>query len=263
MFRRVASRWLVTGRGVYTSARSFALRRGTCVRQTAEDTDTMTAKTDLLETRFHLNMSRISGLVALLASHDALKSTTVFGSSGLARADILRSIVVFLHATFEVALRGHLSNPSRSLSFYSRTDLEKALKFSGIDATPFRFLYPPLTQMAKRRKRIVHEADLLQGESHEWGIADDWQLIMWLLAVPEFYYQLRISLDAANAVERTMHERLRIAMASHVTFGKQLMAFPAVSRELRSQALLEISVTLDSIVSTLHLDPRAFVSDGV
>jgi hypothetical protein len=222
----------------------------------------MSAKADLLETRFRLNMSRISGLVRLLSSHEALKPSAVFGTSSGARADILRSIVVFLHTTFEVALRSHLPKPNRSLSFYSRTDLDKALKLSGIDAPPFRFLYPPLTQLAKRRQRIVHEADLSGNEPNDWSIADDWQLIMWLLAVPTFYYQLRISLHAASMVERPMYEKLRAAMANHVAFGKQLLAFPAVSRELRLQALQETVVTLESIISTLHLDPRAFTADS-
>ena len=154
------------------------------------------------------------------------------------------------------------SKPSPSLSFSARTDLDKALKLSGIDATPFRFLYPPLTQMAKRRKRIVHEADLLHGEPDEWSIADDWQLIMWLLAVPAFYYQLRISLRAANTVEQAMYEKLRTAMTSHVAFGKQLLAFPDVPPELRIQALQEMVVTLESIISTLHLDPHALITDG-
>jgi len=216
----------------------------------------MTAKADLLGTRFRLNMNRISGLVQLIFSHEALKPTTVFGKSTGARADILRSIVVFLHATFEVALRSHIPKPGRKLSFSAQTDLDKALKFSGIDAMPFRFLYPPLTQMAKRRHQIVHEADLLHGEPHEWTISDDWQLIMWLLAVSAFYYQLRISLHAANAVEQAMYGKLRTAMASHVAFGEQLLAFPAVPPELWLQALQEIAVTLETIVSTLHLEPH-------
>jgi hypothetical protein len=221
----------------------------------------MSTKADLLETQFRLNMNRINGLVQLLFSHDALKPTTVFGSSSGARADILRSIVVFLHATFEVALRSHIPKPGRSLSFYSRADFDKALKLSGIDATPFRFLYPTLTQMAKRRQRIVHGADLLHGEPYEWSIADDWQLIMWLLAVPTFYYQLRISLRAANTVERAKYRNLRTAMASHVAFGKQLLAFPTVPRDLRLQALHETVVTLESIMSMLSLDPRTFTAD--
>src|SRR6266700_3394914 len=100
----------------------------------------MTAKADILETRFLLNMNSISGLVQLLSSHEALKPTTVFGSSSGARADILRSIVVFLHATFEVALRSHVPKPGCKLTFSARTDLDKALKLNGIDALPFRFL---------------------------------------------------------------------------------------------------------------------------
>lgn len=217
----------------------------------------MTAKADLLGIRFRLNMSRINEMVRLFFTHDDLKQTKVFGNSSGARADVLRAIVVFLHATFEVALRSHVPKPSRSLSFYSRTDLDKALKFSGIDPAPFRFLYPPLTQMAKRRQRIVHEADLLHGDPHEWTIADDWQLIMWLLAVPAFYYQLRISLCAADVIERTMYERLCKAMTNHVMFGKQLLAFPSVAPELRVKALQETLATLESISSLLRLDPHS------
>ena len=222
----------------------------------------MTAKADLLQTRFHLNMNRINGLVQLLFSHDPLKSTAVFGNSSGARADILRAIVVFLHATFEVALRSHIPESHRKLGFSSRTDLDKALRLSGIDATPFRFLYPPLTQMAKRRNRIVHEADLLHGEPDEWGFADDWQLIMWLMAVNAFYYQLRISLCTANMVERTMFGKLRAAMTSHVAFGKQVIALPEVPRDLGIQALQDMVVTLEGTISTLNLDPRARTTDS-
>ena len=161
-----------------------------------------------------------------------MKQEKLFGDSEGARADILRAIVVFLHATFEVVLRSHIPKPNRSLSFYSRTDLEKALKLSGVDAKPFNVLFPPLTQMAKRRKRIVHEADLSDGVAHRWGLADDWQLIMWLLAVPAFHYQLLMSLHSANVVECAMYEKLRASMLSHVKFGNQLATFQNVSPEL-------------------------------
>jgi hypothetical protein len=210
-------------------------------------------------------MRRISGLVRLVSSSDTLetlKPATAFGNSEGARADILRSIVVFLHATFEVVLRSQVPKPNRRLSFYSRADLEKALKLSGIDAEPFRPLFPPLTQMAKRRKRIVHDADLSHGVVHTWTVADDWQLTMWMLAVPAFYYRLRMSLQAASAVERAMHERLRTAMASHVNFGKQLLALPLVSPELQVQAYLELVPTLEGIVATLHLDANDFAAEG-
>ena len=65
----------------------------------------MNTHNDLLGARFHLNMSRINGLVKLICSDiDPLRATKPFQSDG-ARADILRTIVVFLHATFEDILR--------------------------------------------------------------------------------------------------------------------------------------------------------------
>jgi hypothetical protein len=199
-------------------------------------------------------------MVELLSSHDTLKPTKVFGISSGARADILRAMVVFLHATFEVALRSLIPKLRGRWNFYSSNDLDRALRFCGIDATPFRCVYPTLTQLAKRRQRIVHNADFLRGQPHEWSIADDWSLIMWLIAVPAFYYQLRISLRAATEVERAMPGNLRTAMARHVAFGKQMLALPAVPRKLRLEALQEIVVTLKSISSTLQLDPRALIS---
>ena len=214
----------------------------------------MTTKDELLKTRFLLNMGRINGLVRLLYSNEALKPAGLFQSEGV-RADILRSIVVFLHATFEVVLRSRIPKPNKSLSFYSRTDLDKALTLSGIDAKPFAPLYAPLTQMAKRRKRIVHEADFsgrTDVVSEAWGVADDWQLIMWFMTVEAFYYQLRISVNAASVIERTRFERLGKAMRSHVDFGNQLLAFPKVPPELQREALQKFVVTLKSIVATLN-----------
>src|SRR4051812_17903972 len=104
----------------------------------------MSTHDNLLKARFHMNMGRINSLIKLIFSDfDQLKPTGQFQSDGV-RADILRSIVVFLHATFEDALHSHLSK-TKNLSFYSRTDIEKALKKSGIDTKPFQPLYPPLT----------------------------------------------------------------------------------------------------------------------
>ncbi len=159
----------------------------------------MVGNDDQLAKRFRGNMDRINRLVQLLFSSDLLKKPSVFGPSTGPRADLLRAIVVFLHANFEVAFRCRLPRTAGNLSFYSRQDFDKALKRIGVDVAPFRPLYPPLTQMAKRRKEIVHDADLGgDNEPHGWSIADDWQLIMWLMAVPAFYYQLRISLGLAN-----------------------------------------------------------------
>jgi hypothetical protein len=145
----------------------------------------MTAKSTLLETRFMLNMSRINGLMQLQYANFKPKPTHLFLGEEGPRADIFRAIIVFLHATFEVLLRSHMPTSNRNVNFYSRADLEKALKRSTIDSTPFKPLYPPLVQMAKRRTRIVHDADLSNRSAticDPWKAADEWQLGMWFMA---------------------------------------------------------------------------------
>jgi len=65
----------------------------------------MDTHNDLVSARFRLNMDRINGLVKLVFSDiDPLRATGLFQIDG-AKGDILRSIVVFLHATFEDLLR--------------------------------------------------------------------------------------------------------------------------------------------------------------
>jgi len=65
----------------------------------------MSIPDDLLKSRFYLNMNRITGLVKLIHSDiDSLKPLAPLQSEGVS-ADILRTIVVFLHATFEDVLR--------------------------------------------------------------------------------------------------------------------------------------------------------------
>jgi len=143
-----------------------------------------------MSTRFTLNMERIHGLVKLICSDIALLKPTGLWRSEGQRADILRAIVVFLHATFEDVLRSRSGPKGKKLNFYSGADINKALKQWGLDPTPFKSLYPPLTQMAKRRKRIVHDADLSKKTDSApgiWMIADDWQLIMWICAVRHFF----------------------------------------------------------------------------
>lgn len=162
----------------------------------------MSIRSDLLKARFHLNMGRINGLVTLIFT-DPLRQKRLFQSDGV-RADILRAIVVFLHATFEDILRSHLPKQNRKLTISSGAMLAKALTLSGIDAKPFKRLFPPLIQMAKRRHRIVHNADLKNRTdtvSEIWGVVDEWQLIMWLLAVMAFYYQLRTAVNGGSVAE--------------------------------------------------------------
>jgi len=216
----------------------------------------MSHRDDLLKARFLTNMGRINGLVRLVNSNDSLKPIRSFQSEGV-KADLLRSIVVFLHATFEVVLRSHIPNQRNTLTFYAGNDIDKVLKKSNIDPQPFQSLYPPLTQLAKRRKQIVHEADLPQRTAtvaEAWGVVDDWQLPMWLMAVAAFYYQMRISTKVASLAEQRIYRKHKQAMASHVEFANQLLAFPKVLPELQVEALQKIVVTLRGIAATLTSD---------
>lgn len=224
----------------------------------------MTSRSELLEARFLTNMSRINGLVRLLNSSDSLKPTKLFQSEGV-RADLFRAVIVFLHATFEVLMRGHIPNQKSTVTFYSARDIDKALKQSAIDPEPFQPLYPPLIQLAKRRKQVVHEADLSKRTdtvAGAWGVVDEWQLPMWLMAVPAFYYQLRKSTHVASPAERTMYKAIRKAMASHVDFGNQLFAFPKALPELQLEALQRIVVTLEGIAATLTVDANKLELDS-
>ena len=121
--------------------------------------------------RFNVNMARIAGLMSLALSGD--RQPNSFMQYEGVKADIFRFIVVFLHATVEDLVRTQLPH-NRSFSFQSGTDIDKALKHAGFDSSSLRPFYRPLTAMARRRNRIVHEADLASLTStvvEPWSIA--------------------------------------------------------------------------------------------
>ena len=194
-------------------------------------------------------MSRIKMVVdAAMAGSETTWLLEYTGSQG----ELRRAIVVFLHATFEVALRG-LSNARKEFTFSGKSDLDKALKRSGVDPTQFAHLYPPVIQMARRRNRIVHRADLRDDSTiaDDWNVADEWQLMLWLMAVPAFYHKLRIERGVASAKEAEKYNRTLLAMEHHRTFAKQMLAFPSLAEHLRIQGLQEISATLQTMVASL------------
>ena len=202
-------------------------------------------------------MERIHGLVKLIFSEvDVLQPTGIFRSEGL-RSDILRTIVVFLHAAFEEMLRSSAPRENRNWNFYSGVDIDKVLRRIRLDSEPFRPLYPPLVQMAKRRKRIVHEADLSKKTDslpEPWTHVDDWQLIMWLLSVPAFYSLLCTSLDPKDAAARQKYEKIKKAMDRHVEFGWEFVAFSkAPPSELPGllNSLLKLMDSLKSVATFL------------
>jgi hypothetical protein len=201
------------------------------------------SKDELLKLRFELNMARVATLVELAQAKTAEAKKPLFDREG-APAETLRAVIVFLHATFEVALRSYQPKDGKSFTFSDTSDLDKALTRIGTDPAPFKSLYPPLGQMAKRRHCIVHHADLptpTATVSEEWSITHEWQLMMWLIAVPAFYYKMRIALGVASDDDRKKLDRHETAIEAHVEFGYKIINFSKLPAEEHIRALQEIA----------------------
>ena len=205
-------------------------------------------------TRFNLNMARVAGLMKLATSSDGELRLTGFMTYDGVGADIFRLIVVFLHATVEDLVRSQLP-AKRQFSFQSGTDIDKALRRAGFDSSSLKPLYRPLTSMAKRRNRIVHEADWASSSStiaESWGVEDLWQLIQWNLAVIAFYYQMLIVLTEPSQIFIERYNNARKAMDENVKFANQLISFPKESLELQLRALEDMHESLCSMLSLLR-----------
>ena len=164
----------------------------------------------------------------------------------------MRSTTVFLHAAFEDLVRS-LSDRRTSWSFHSRTDLEKRLKHAGIEPTAFESLYPPLTQLAKRRHRIVHHADLTPStiQIAPWTITDYWQLSMWNLAVICFYYRLLMHFEPANHSIQHSHDRIMTAMSANVEFAHRMLDLAKAPAKSRIEAFKRMGDALGTVTKVL------------
>jgi hypothetical protein len=144
-------------------------------------------------------------------------------------------------------------------SINSCADVDKLLQQSGLEARPFRRLYPPLNQMMKRRHRIVHEGDLAGATarvSEAWGIADTLQLTIWLLAVPAFHSLLCMSIDPTDELQRWSHGRLMRAIDGIVDFSKRLLDVPEAPPELQFEAWRKVSRSLKAVSAILKSKPK-------
>jgi hypothetical protein len=169
-------------------------------------------------------------------------------------ADIFRLIVVFLHAAVEDLVRSQLPR-NKNFSFQSGSDIDKVLKHAGYDSSSLKPLYRPLTAMAKRRNRIVHEADLASHSStvvEPWSVADVWQMLHWNLAVLAFYYQMLIVLTEPRQVFVDKYNNARKAMDENIKLARQMMNVPTGSLELQKKALNDMSKSLESMMSLLR-----------
>jgi hypothetical protein len=181
----------------------------------------------LVSRRFNHNLARVSGIVSVVVFSDSAR----LGAIGFCQrtgpsADILRACVVYLHAAFEDMLREYANPRKGPINLYSRADIEKVLRYRGISSKPFMWLFPALTQMAKRRKRLVHDADLPSRKYTavpDWSIADEWQLILWTIAVPAFFALLQVHLRSDDEQHRSTYERLKAGIEEVYRLGKALV----------------------------------------
>jgi hypothetical protein len=109
--------------------------------------------------RFLASMGRLAAITRFINSGVPGLDQTGFVRSEGVRADLLRAVVVFLHASIEDFVRSHLRKPNKNISFTSNSDIMRALNRIKVQPALFTDLFPPLTQLTKRRHQIVHRAD--------------------------------------------------------------------------------------------------------
>jgi hypothetical protein len=216
---------------------------GTSNRTLDEGERTLVNSADqLMSARFQANMNRINGLISLVQYDIVLPQPAGFAERTGPRADILRAAIVFLHATFEDLLRSVADPKKRRINFYSGSDISKAIRYRKLNTRRFQELYPPLIQMARRRHRVVHEADLPTKVSLEpaiWQIQDEWQLLTWATVVPAFYSLLLSELYPVEAIFGEIYRKLRQAIDEIVSLGHALSAAGNAESLVQIKPLME------------------------
>jgi hypothetical protein len=202
---------------------------------------------DDLAQKYAAAIKPVNRLVRFLEGNEDLKQKFLFKTHE-ERADVLRYVVLRLYGAVEAILQ-HCTGKNSPIECSSRSALEKMLVRSKIDPAPFRELYGPLVQLSRRRHRIAHKDG---SAANEWEVADDWQIIMWLLAVGAFYCRLRMSLNIATTADEEHYARDLKAMRTHIDVAKQMIAFPKVNPESRIEALQAMKSALDSTAAVLR-----------
>lgn len=204
-----------------------------------------------MQDRFSLNMRRITGLILLAFKDERERNPKAFLTATKASADLFRLIVVFLHAAVEDQVRSIVPK-GKGFLFYAGSDIDKAIKRAGLDPAPLTELYKPLSQLAKRRGRIVHEADFesrLDTAVSDWGVTDFWLLTHWLIATIAFNYRLLELCVGAHDVFRQKYANALSAMEKHREFGMALTGVPANGTpEEQRQALANLARLLDEVL---------------
>jgi hypothetical protein len=204
-------------------------------------TDAVNAQ-ELASKRFQLNMARVNRLLSL---GQRLRQAASQQSDALADrpddlADLYRSTVVFLHASFEDFLGtiadirlGHV--PKRT--FGNVDVVVEVLQKLGLDLASFQPLFPEISALMIRRHRIVHNGDLPAPDAVTeipWTIGDDYQLIVWLFAVSAFASGLHVALDPTRLADEWFATE-RMEIIQRLTEARRIfVAAPTIQEKERA-----------------------------
>ena len=205
---------------------------------------------ELASKRFQLNMARVNRLVSL---GQRLKQTQYKDSDEL--ADLYRSSIVFLYASFEDMLRTTIEihgGDGTERTFGKVNAVCKALVVDlHLDPAPFRPLFSEMSAFMARRHRIVHEADLITATAvtdAPWTIGDVYQMAIWVLVVTTFASKLRVELDPSQVVHEWYAEE-RMNLIKKLTEARRtLSAAPIEGKQASLQAMADTVLEIETIL---------------
>jgi hypothetical protein len=213
----------------------------------------MYEKTILAQKRFDATMGRVTALVTVAVSNkEPFKASGFLRYDGVA-ADLLRAIVVLMHAAIEDLVRVHTKKPN-SFTFSFASDIFNALEKAGYDPSGLEDLRKPLQQFALRRHRIVHYGDLSKSAEkvEPWGLIDIWMLGQWMATVTTFKYKFLEIVTEPNDLFTKRYNLARKALAEHSTFGQDLVKLvEEVSRPLTHKNLPQLKAIFSSMKAKL------------
>jgi hypothetical protein len=198
----------------------------------------MIEKTLLAHKRYVTNMKRVDRLMRLATSNEGQFKPTGFWTYDGISADLFRMIVVFLHSAIEDLVRTHLPDRFKStFTFSVANDIFKSLQKAEYDPTPLEPLRNILNQLAKRRHKIVHQADLNENaeEVDKWKVADLWLLTQWSIAAATFLYLFLPIVTEPHELFSRRANRCRAALDRNVEFGKLLLRLPKQLKDASSR----------------------------